>query len=687
MIANYSPFRENALRYLANIIETKYRNELDESSTSGLARVYDTFWPGKRNIRDFFRRAGCEDFTTKVPENEYTYWSLVKIQGESAPDGRNKIFRVIEQLCDPEEYYDNPDSRNKVIEQVNLILQQYNYRISEAGTIIPYTTEQQALENLRKQQNSNETKTDKQEPAIKAERSPKITSQQELKNHIRSWIKNNQKVDSSLGEIAIGKLLGEGGNALVFESPFLGGTAVKFLAELVTSPPSTRYARFLDEYRNLIKLVTTAAVVPLYQFGIQNMEGDLVPYVVMERCVKTLHDVYKSSRLVSVSEFQHLLDRLLEILEVVHAAGIVHRDLKPQNILLRKNNRWVLADFGIAWFDPELHTKLAVSEKNERLANFEFSAPEQLKRQLYDKPLPSMDLYALGQTLYFCVTGHTIRGSGYPHFSHLVPELGYYDDLIDKLVRQVPEERLQSVSEIRRLLVKKEEGARNLEAWRREEQQRAKFQRYLGVFDLALRSVMPGAYGYVQAKGKDEIDKVMFSLAQYHEECNLWWFRGLSNNQIRVLEKLVDDNWLIDYHECEIVDLWICRHTARVTHQYILIQLAPRPSFGVYHSDNPDRTHEEVAFYKGRYITRAEYDDGYALIDGEVVELDDSTQLRFRNLQTDFLLLSSGSSIFNETENDRQVNDIYLALCNEGKINPSFLKSLEHLKLPNWKQH
>jgi serine/threonine protein kinase len=380
----------------------------------------------------------------------------------------------------------------------------------------------------------------------KAEKLIKLMSQLNLKNHIHSWVKSNQTIDSPLGEIIIGKQIGEGGNALVFESPFVGGTAIKFLSESVSSPPSTRYARFLDEYRNLIKLVPTAAIVPLYHLGIQEMEGKMIPYVVMELCVKTLYDTYKSSKLASASEFQLLLDRLLEALDVVHAAGIVHRDIKPQNILLRKNHIWVLGDFGIAWFDPELHTKLAISEKNERLANFEFSAPEQVTRQAYDKPTPSMDLYALGQTLYFCVTGHTIKGSGYPHFGQFVPELSRYEALIDRLVRQIPQERLQSVNEIYQFLEEENDNGHYLDRWRTEEQIRVKFQRQLDVFDLALRSAMPGAYEYVQAKGKNEIDRVISSLASYRENCDLWWFRGYSNNPVRALEKLSSDIWLID---------------------------------------------------------------------------------------------------------------------------------------------
>jgi serine/threonine protein kinase len=324
--------------------------------------------------------------------------------------------------------------------------------------------------------------------------------QQDLKSYIRNWINRNRKFESNLGEVVIGNLLGEGGNALVFDTPFAGGTAIKFLAELVSASLSKRYARFLDEYRNLIKLVSTGAIAPIYQFGIQDMDDAHIPYIIMERCVRTLNDMVQSRRLVDVNEFKNLLERLLQILEIIHRAKIVHRDIKPQNILLRSNDTWVLGDFGIAWFDPELYKKIAQTDRDERLANWGFSAPEQIRRRAYHQPTPSMDLYALGQTLYYCVTGHVVGGTGHPRFSQIAPSLVKFDSLIDKLVRQEPSDRLETVQEVRQFLAE-QQGSRGLADDVREETKRLhRFKREQEVFDEALRSAMPGAYRYKQAK-------------------------------------------------------------------------------------------------------------------------------------------------------------------------------------------
>ena len=227
---------------------------------------------------------------------------------------------------------------------------------------------------------------------------------------------------------------------------------------------SERYKRFLSEYVNLIGLVPTGVIdLPLYYFGVQNLDGPDqedrlgVPYIVMERCAKTLHKQCERDRLTDEDGFRKLLDRLLTTLEVIHDAGIVHRDIKPKNILLRPNGDWVLGDFGISWFDPEFYDRLAQTKPGDRLANLGFSAPEQFRRDAYEDAAPRLDLFALGQTLYYCVSGQTISGTGYPNFATLAPGLKRYDPLIHKLVRQEPSERFQSVSEVRQFLAKLEQ--------------------------------------------------------------------------------------------------------------------------------------------------------------------------------------------------------------------------------------
>ena len=90
--------------------------------------------------------------------------------------------------------------------------------------------------------------------------------------------------------------------------------------------------------------------------------------------------------------------RLLDALEAAHRAGLVHRDVKPSNILLCRDGRVKIADFGIA--KSEDQTEL--TQEGTLVGTATYLAPEQL---LGGKVDARTDLYSLGIVLYECLTG------------------------------------------------------------------------------------------------------------------------------------------------------------------------------------------------------------------------------------------------------------------------------------------
>ena len=93
-----------------------------------------------------------------------------------------------------------------------------------------------------------------------------------------------------------------------------------------------------------------------------------------------------------------IFERLLAGLNYLHANGVIHGDIKPQNIVLQpQNHTAIMIDFGLSMVKP--------TRKSANIGfTSHFSPPEQLSSER--KPLvPESDLYALGMTMLYALTG------------------------------------------------------------------------------------------------------------------------------------------------------------------------------------------------------------------------------------------------------------------------------------------
>lgn len=280
-----------------------------------------------------------------------------------------------------------------------------------------------------------------------------------LRELVNDFVKNNTTIRTNIGDIVINpKILGEGGTALVYSSKD-EQFAIKFLIEDVSEKESQVFKRFYQEFINLSKLSKIESkIVQIYDFGyisfsLQENNSEItykVPFYLMKKYRYSLKEYCKNTEVKDISQLDSYFYKIIEIVSIIHSNGIVHRDLKPDNIFIDEYENFVLGDFGIAWFDEKLYEKKAKTQKDDRLANYGFSAPEQFEKN--SKPKPTMDIFAIGQLLQWFITRKTIKGIGTTKISEVIGyEAFYYDRIIEKLVQENPLNRPQNIEELKDL--------------------------------------------------------------------------------------------------------------------------------------------------------------------------------------------------------------------------------------------
>jgi len=133
---------------------------------------------------------------------------------------------------------------------------------------------------------------------------------------------------------------------------------------------------------------------------------DGLPYLVMDFVDGQPIDEYCDEHRVPIDGRLRLFQAVCSAVEYAHAQAIVHRDLKPANILVDRQGRVKLLDFGIAKLTraEPAHGADRLTRTGMLLMTPEYASPEQVSGEAVGPP---SDIYALGVILFELLTGHS----------------------------------------------------------------------------------------------------------------------------------------------------------------------------------------------------------------------------------------------------------------------------------------
>ena len=208
-------------------------------------------------------------------------------------------------------------------------------------------------------------------------------------------------------------------------------------------------SRFIREAKAAAAL-THPNIVAVQDQG-WNQSGVPAVFLVMEFIEgHTLREYLNERGRFEVKDAINYLTPILSALAAAHLLGIVHRDIKPENILISKDGRIKIADFGLA--RGELIGSTMTAESSVILGSVSYLSPEQVQRGIADS---RSDVYAAGIVAYEMFTGEKpFSGDSpiqiaYMHVNEAIPRLRSkrkeipqaLDDLIASATAKNPDDR------------------------------------------------------------------------------------------------------------------------------------------------------------------------------------------------------------------------------------------------------
>ncbi|MCR5203037.1 MAG: Stk1 family PASTA domain-containing Ser/Thr kinase [Lachnospiraceae bacterium] len=245
--------------------------------------------------------------------------------------------------------------------------------------------------------------------------------------------------------------VGSGGMADVYKAK--DTRLNRFVAIKILKNEFSQDAKFVSKFKDEAQSVagiSNANIVNVYDVG----EDDGLYYIVMELVEGiTLKKFIEKKGSLEVSEAVGISIQIAQGIKAAHDNNIIHRDIKPQNIIISKQGKIKVTDFGIA--------KVASSNTitSNAMGSVHYISPEQARGGYSDQ---KSDIYSLGVTMYEMFAGHVpFEGDSTVSvaLSHIKNEAEMLDEIdeniphsiakiVKKCMQKKPEMRYMSAQEL-----------------------------------------------------------------------------------------------------------------------------------------------------------------------------------------------------------------------------------------------
>lgn len=376
-------------------------------------------------------------------------------------------------------------------------------------------------------------------------------------------------LDTNIGAFEYVSDLGTGGNANVLK--FKRGKH-DFAIKFIPHGEEGKLRRFRDEFFCAAQIPTHNNVVTSYHFDTRTFDGNLYSLIVMKAYGSTLNKLGPVTD-KTVPEQTELAWRLFRDLcnglQHLHTHHIVHRDIKPHNIFYdEKAEAFVIGDLGIAHFKADAFAKEARTKPGERLANYLFSAPEQVDSR--NTVTEAADIYSLGQVMQWYLTGTTVRGQGRTSFaqSSSQHELSILDGFANKALRDKPAERFQSLEEVAAFVTKKRTPERD--PWVK-----------IDAFDKVIRQSFPTIRKTLAITSQNEIYAFLTSFQKNCDPKEFWYMMADGGDgHFASLKHLSEKLWLLNgMTEMSVSKLLVHRHDSYPYKDFFILLFGPDKRF------------------------------------------------------------------------------------------------------------